>query len=122
MLGAVKIWSRSSGREAANIEWRFHIKEGIEFEPTVLPNTHLTQVRESPPIEAGKLTIKQILGSLTAAQAWKVGAAVFAVLAFMFIAGFKLGELQVAHVDTPSSDAQQGAPAYRQTATRFGIG
>ncbi len=94
MLGAVKIWSRSSGREAANIEWRFYIKEGVDFVPTVLPNAHLTQARENATIEAGKLTIKQILGSLTASQAWKVGAAVIAVLAFMFIAGYKLGQLQ----------------------------
>lgn len=122
MLGAVKIWSRSSGREAANIEWRFHTKEGIEFEPTVLPNTHVTQGKENTSIEAGKLTIKQILGSLTTAQAWKVGTAVVAILTFMFFAGFKLGQLQLGQVDTPSSDAQQGVPAARHNATRFGIG
>ena len=36
-LGAVKIWSRERGREVANIDWRFRVKEGVEFLPSVLP-------------------------------------------------------------------------------------
>ena len=110
LLGATKIWSRSSGREAANIEWRFHINERIEFEPTVLPNTHNNSKNsKGESIEAGKLTIKQILDSLTVAEAWAVGLGMAAILASVFYAGKWVGQFQTVQPDTLKNAAQQDA-------------
>ena len=93
----------------------------MEFVPTALPNAFISSEREeSSPLELGKLTVKQILGSLTAAQAWKVGAAIIAILASVFLAGYKLGQFQADHTGTSKSAAQQSAPGDAQPATRPG--
>lgn len=60
-LNAVKIWSRKSGREAANIQWRFTVKEGVEFEPSVLPSASLlNKGADNLPLNPAKLTLGEL--------------------------------------------------------------
>ncbi|MES9947266.1 MAG: nucleotidyltransferase domain-containing protein [Candidatus Thiodiazotropha sp.] len=107
-LGAVKIWSRESGREAANIQWRFTVKEGVEFSPSVLPSSSLTKEKtDNQPIDPSKLTLGQLFSSLTMPQLVAVGVVLIAIIGTSFGAGVKYAELS--SKDTKS--AQQAAPA-----------
>ncbi len=49
LLGAVRIWSRSEGRAAAKIDWKFKIREDVDFIPKALPNQvmHVDQLTSS---------------------------------------------------------------------------
>lgn len=91
MLGAIKIWSRSEGRAQANIEWRFKVKEGVEFIPTSLPNTVIQESQKPSPLDPSELTLKQIISNLTIPQIWKIFAAIVALLGTMATAGYWLG-------------------------------
>ena len=104
-LGAVKIWSRESGREAAKIQWRFIVKEGVDFSPSVLPSAAILTNEED--IEPAKLTLGQLFSRLTVPQIAKVIGTLIAIFAAGFGAGLKYAELS-----SPSkSAAQQVAPA-----------
>ena len=81
LLGALKIWSRAGGRAKANIEWRFKVRQGVEYPATALPNTSLNnEDQSSTPLNPSCLTLKEIIGSLTAGQFRSLSAAIFALL------------------------------------------
>ena len=81
LLGAIKIWSRAEGRARADIEWRFKVREGVEYPATALPNISLkNENRSSTPFAPSCLTLKEIIGGLTAGQFWSLCTAIFALL------------------------------------------
>ncbi len=81
LLGAVRIWSRAEGRAKASIEWRFKVREGVEYPATALPNIGLkNEDRLSMPFTPSRLTLKEIIGSLTAGQFWSLCTAIFTLL------------------------------------------
>ena len=92
LLGAVKIWSRAEGRAKANIEWRFKVREGVEFLATALPNISLkNEDQSSTPLDPSRLTISGLLGSLTVAQLRAVIAAIIGALAAAGGIGYWIG-------------------------------
>jgi predicted nucleotidyltransferase len=105
-LGAVKIWSRNSGREAANIQWRFIVKEGVEFSPSVLPSS-AALLAEEENIEPAKLTLGQLFSRLTVPQIAKVIGTLIAIFVAGFGGGLKYAELS----SSTKAAAQQVAPA-----------
>ncbi|WP_432695857.1 nucleotidyltransferase domain-containing protein [Marinobacterium sp. YM272] len=89
-LGAIKIWSRESGREAADIQWRFTVKEGVEFIPSVLPNQpKVDNGTNANIIDLSKITLVQILTALTVPQFVAVFAALCVVIGASFTAGIQ---------------------------------
>jgi len=88
LLGAIKIWSRAGGRAKADIEWRFKLREDVEYPATALPNTHVNPIA---PLDPSRLTLLQISSSLTTPQLWKMGTAIFSVLVGVFLLGFRIG-------------------------------
>ena len=91
LLGAVRIWSRSEGRTTANIDWRFKVREDVDFIPTALPNRVIQASRSSQPLDPSRLTLKQIFFSLTVPQAWALGGAVVVLLGACYWFGTKFG-------------------------------
>ena len=100
LLGAVKLWSRKSGREAASIEWRFRVKEDVEFKPSNLPSspTGLEKSDEGP-FDPAKLTIGAIVSRLTVPQIVSVIGVSFVLLGGAFIAGREFEQLSSRDVD-----------------------
>ena len=112
-LGAVKIWSRTSGREAANIQWRFTVKEGVEFLPSVLPNATLPDKRtDNPILDPAKLTLGQLFSSLTIPHLVAAIAVFVTLIGASFSAGVKYSEI----FSKDKNSAQQVAPAEAQNA------
>ncbi len=92
LLGAVKIWSRKEGRAKANIEWRFKVREGVEYPATALPNISLkNEDQSSTPLNPSHLTLKEIFGSLTTGQFRSLCAAIFALLGAIAGVAYWLG-------------------------------
>ena len=107
-LGAVKLWSRKSGREAADIQWRFTVKEGVEFEPSVLPSASLpNKEADSQPLDPAELKIGQLFSSLTMPQLVAVISVLVALIGVSFGAGVKYAALS----SKGAESAQQVAPA-----------
>lgn len=90
-LGAVKIWSREHGRTAANIEWRFKVRDEVDFIPTSLPNAAIHSHQLPRPIDPSQLTLREILLSLTVQHAWGIGTAVVALCGLAYWLGTKFG-------------------------------
>ena len=81
LLGAVKIWSRAEGRAKPDIEWRFKVRAGVTYPATALPNISLkNEDQPSMPFTPSRLTLKAIIGGLTASQFWSLCTAIFALL------------------------------------------
>ena len=92
LLGAIKIWSRAEGRAKANIEWRFKVREDVEYPATALPNIHVkNESQTAAPLDPSRLTLKEIIGSLTASQLWSLGLALSALLGVAYWLGGKIG-------------------------------
>lgn len=101
VLGAVKIWSRNEGRAKANIEWRFKVRRDVAFIATALPSIAVPPTQRSRPPDPSKLTLKEILGGLTAPQLWALGVAIVSILLAVGSAGYWLGQ-QNLNMDTPA--------------------
>ncbi len=81
LLGAVKIWSRAEGRAKADIEWRFKVRAGVKYPATALPNISLkNEDQPAMPFTPSRLTLKAIIGGLTAGQFWSLCTAIFTLL------------------------------------------
>jgi len=107
-LGAVKIWSRKSGREAANIQWRFTVKEGVEFLPSVLPSgSRLSKEADNQFFDPAKLTLGQLFSSLTMPQL----VAAIGILVALVVVSFSAGVKYAALSSKGTASAQQVAPA-----------
>lgn len=112
-LGAVKIWSRMSGREATNIQWRFTVKEGVEFLPSVLPNVTLPDKRtDNPILDPATLTLGQLFSNLTIPQLVAAISVFVALIGVSFSAGVKYSEIY----SKDKGSSQQVAPADAQNA------
>lgn len=91
LLGAVRIWSRSEGRAAANIDWRFKVREDVDFIPTALPNQVMHVDQPSQSFDPSQLTLKQIISNLTVPQVWALGGAITVWLGVGYWFGTKFG-------------------------------
>ena len=92
LVGAIKIWSRVEGRAKANIEWRFKVRDDVEYPATALPNIHVKNGSQTAaPLDPSRLTLKEIIGSLTTSQLWSLCLALSALLGVAYWLGTKFG-------------------------------
>ena len=92
MKSAIKIWSRAEGRAKSDIEWRFKVREGMEYPATALPNISLKNGDQlSTPLDPSRLTVKEIFGALTPGQLRSLFAAFAAILVAAYLLGAKFG-------------------------------
>lgn len=92
LLGAIKIWSRAEGRAKADIEWRFKVREEVEYPATALPNISLKfEDQSTTPLNPSRFTLNEIFGSLTAGQFWSLCTAIFALLGAIAGVAYWLG-------------------------------
>lgn len=111
-LGAIKIWSRGSGRQPADIQWRFRVKVGVEFPHTMLPDSYIGPAADDlEPVRTANLTVRELLGGLTPGQLWSVLLVVVSVITASFCAGFYAKQYLTELTDEQKNSSQPAVKA-----------